>query len=101
MHVSLAAHLSAALKPQLNSLLPFASRTQPFAAVGQPCLQCIVELFSACLLQVTFGSMGSQMREHLTEEEDIGLALLRQHFSEKEVAPVSISVWRLLKGFPC
>eukprot|EP00891_Asterochloris_glomerata_P009236 jgi/Astpho2/9236/Aster-07191 len=39
-------------------------------------------------LQETFGSMASQMREHLKEEEDTGLALLRQHFSEKEVAPM-------------
>ena len=45
--------------------------------------------------------MGTQMREHLLEEEDTGLALLRQHFSEKEVAPVSTAVWRLLKAFPC
>ena len=43
--------------------------------------------------------MGTQMREHLTEEEDVGLALLRQHFSEKEVAPVSLS-WHLLNAFP-
>ena len=35
------------------------------------------------------------MREHLKEEEDIGLALLRQHFSEKEVAPVSPNTWHL------
>ena len=42
--------------------------------------------------------MGTQMREHLTEEEDVGLALLRQHFSEKEVAPVSLS-WHLLNAF--
>ena len=85
----------------INSPLPFAFRTQPFATVDQQCLQSIVELFNACSPQVTFGSMGSQMREHLKEEEDIGLGLLRKHFSEKEVAPVSINIWHLLKEVPC
>ena len=34
----------------------------------------LFELFNAYLLQATFGSMASQMREHLKEEEDTGLA---------------------------
>ena len=71
------------------------------ASVGQQCGQSIVELLNACSLQATFGSMGSQMREHLKEEEDTGLALLRQHFSEKEVAPVSTKTWHLLGALPC
>ena len=85
----LAAHLSVAMPQQYKSLLLLAYRLQPFASVGQQCVPSVVELFKAYLLQATFGSMASQMREHLTEEEDTGLTLLRQNFSEKEVAPVS------------
>ena len=55
----------------------------------------LLSFCDTCLLQETFGSMASQMREHLKEEEDTGLALLRQHFSEKEVAPVSPNTWHL------
>ena len=60
----------------------------------------LLSFCDTCLLQETFGSMASQMREHLKEEEDTGLALLRQHFSEKEVAPVSINTWHLLNTAP-
>ena len=76
-------------------LLLFACRTKPFATVGQQRVASVVELSNTCSLQATFGSTASQMREHLKEEEDIGLALLRQHFSEKEVAPVSPNTWHL------
>ena len=65
------------------------------------CLRFVVELFDACLLQASFGSMASQMREHLKEEDDTRLALLRQHLSRREAAPVSSQSWHLLDTFPC
>jgi hypothetical protein len=39
-------------------------------------------------LQTTFLNMQHHMLEHLQEEEEVGLPLMRHHFSDAEVKPV-------------